>query len=61
MVESSPIGPLVLFINTVKVQVRAEARDDSWKSAKIHLESFKPCRLDPLEAQASLRLRVAEG
>lgn len=41
MVVSSHIDSVVL-LKVLKVQVRAEERDDSRNLAKAHLESFKP-------------------
>lgn len=42
MVAANHIDSLVLRLKVLKVQVRAEERDDPRKLAKAHLESFKP-------------------
>lgn len=42
MVASDHIDSLVFLLKVLKVQVRAEERDDPRNLAKAHLESFKP-------------------
>lgn len=41
VIEFNHIDPLVFLLKILKVQVRAEERDDSWKSARTHPELFR--------------------